>query len=198
MLKFTTLDNKVVIDPSVLLIKEFTNILDYGKGKDLGNQLLLYIFYCCDLTEQNPFRDIDYRLKEDQALSRAFSGAKKKVFNKKEKALIEAGMDAYNFFNETALERATLSYDKKIDEIRTLMDDIVPEVHPTFDDDGNIDKYVSNNKIIADFSLQLGNMAVYKLKALETAKKIENTGRVRGGKGSSLIERGGFRRDTKG
>lgn len=197
MLKFTTLDGKVIIDPSVLLVKEFTDMLDNSKDKDIGNKMLLYVFFCCDLSEQNLLRDVDYRLKEDQAFSRVFSGTKKKSFSKKEKSLIEAAMDAYNFFNETALERATLSYDQKTDEIRTLLDDLKPEVHTTLDDDGNIDKYVSNNKIIADFSKQLGDMAIYKLQALETAKKIENTGRVRGGKGSSLIERGGFRRDTK-
>ena len=40
----------------------------------------------------------------------------------------------------------------------------------------------------------LNEMATYKLKSMETAKKIENTGRVRGNKGSSLIERGAFRK----
>jgi len=198
MLKFTTFENKVVIDPSVLLVEEFTNIIKHYKSKtDASNHMLLYVFFCCDLTEQNMFRDIDHRLKESQALSRAYPGNKKKEFNKKEKELVEAAMDAYNFFNETALERATLSYDQKIDEIRTLLDDTKPEVHPIIDEDGNIDKYVSNDKIIANLSKQLGDLAVYKLKALETAKKIENTGRVRGGKGSSLIERGGFRKDKK-
>jgi hypothetical protein len=214
MLKFTLFNGKVVIDPSLVMIQEFTDILDYGKVKsndDLSNRLLLYVFYCCDLTEQNPLRDVDYRLKESQALTRAFPGVKQKEFTKKEDTLISAAIDAYNFLNETSLERATLSYDQKIDEVRTLLDSIKPEVHSLYElhlcdecqSNGNdvlnevreVKEYISNNKIIADLSKQLGDMAIYKLRAMETAKKIENTGRVRGGKGSSLIERGGFRRD---
>jgi len=195
------------------MISEFTDILDYTKEKDdedLGMRMLLYVFYCCDLTDNNPLRDVDYRLKEEQALSRAFPGRKKK-FLKKEKEFLDAAIDAYNFFNETALERATLAYDKKIDEIRTLLENTKPEVHAVFEDhlcescvmQGGeelsevrvVDKYVSNDKIIANFAKQLTEMAVNKLKALETAKKIENTGRVRGDKGSSLIERGNFRKE---
>ncbi len=214
MLKLTIQNGKVVVDPTLLMVKELTDIIEYGQSKkneDLGNRMLLYVFYCCDLTDQNPLRDIDYRMKEDQANVRAFK--KKKTFLGKEEKLIGAAMDAYNFMNETSLERAGLSYDKKIDEIRTLLDNITPEVHATVEthmceacsditgepaaDVTEIIGYVSNDKIIANFSKQLNEMATYKLKAMETAKKIENTGRVRGDKGSSLIERGSFRKDKK-
>jgi len=198
------------------MIKEFTDILDYATKKDdedLGQRMLLYVFYCCDLTEQNPLRDVDYRLKESQANSRSFPGKKPKEFNKKESSLVDSALDAYNFLNETAIERATLAYDKKIDEIRTLLESTLPEIHATYEthicemcasnhDDAlqeiqEIKSYVANDKIIASFASQLTTMAVNKLKAMETAKKIENTGRVRGKKGSSLIERGSFRRDKK-
>ena len=213
MLKFTLLNGKVVLDPTLVMIKEFTDILDYAKKKkddDLGNRILLYVFYCCDLTDQNPLRDVDYRLKKSQALSRAFLG-KQKTFTAKENDLIDAAIDAYNFLNETSLERATLAYDRKIDEIRSLLENVKPEIHPNhkvhmceycseFNPDGinqisEIDKYVSNATDIEKFSKLLNDMATYKLKSMETAKKIENTGRVRGEKGSSLIERGSFRRD---
>lgn len=198
MLRFTISDGKVIADPSLLMIKEFTDIMDYAdskKDKDLGNRMLLYIFFCCDLTENNPLRDVDYRMKKEQAMARAFN-TKDKQFLKKEETLIDAAIDAYNFFNETAIERATLAYDKKIDEIRSLLEDTQPEIFQTLDQHGNPNGYASNDKIIANFSKQLNDMATYKLKAMETAKKIENTGRVRGDKGSSLIERGAFRRKT--
>ena len=200
MLRFTISDGRVLVDPTLAMIKEFTDILDYAakKGDDkLGNRMLLYVFYCCDLTDNNPMRDVDYRMKEEQAFSRAFAGGILTKFTKDQRALIDAAMDAYNFFNETAIERATLAYDQKIDEIRTLLEDTRPEIHPVMDENGGITNYVSNNKILADFSKQLNDMATYKLKAMETAKKIENTGRVRGDKGSSLIERGAFRRDGR-
>jgi len=56
-----------------------------------------------------------------------------------------------------------------------------------------IDKYVSNAGDIDKFAKLLNDLATYKLRAMETAKKIENTGRVRGDKGSSIIERGSFK-----
>ena len=207
MLKFTVLNERVLLDPSLVMISEFTDIIDYGKkkkDKDLANQLLLYIFFCCDLTDANPMKDIDYRNKEPQARRRAFPNQKgEKSFTKLEQKLVDAAIDAYNFFNETALERATLSFDHKIDEIRSLLDKTAPEIHAVYKpsfcntcaaETQSIDKYVSNNTIISDFSKQLTDLSGYKLRSMETAKKIENTGRVRSGKGSSLIERGVFRR----
>jgi len=211
MLKFTILNGKVIVDTTILMRQEFVDILEYGsKGdkKDRANKLLLYVFYCCDLTDNNPLKDIDYRMKEDQAEKMAFKNKPKK-FNKGEDKMVDAAIDAYNFLNETSLERASLAYDQKIDEVRTLLESLQPEVHSITEthicdycadlngEDSNtvpeITGYVSNDKIIQNLSKQLNDMAVFKLKALETAKKIENTGRVRGDKGSSLIERGAFK-----
>lgn len=211
MLKFTILDGKVIVDTTILMRQEFVDIIEYGKKnrkEDRSNQLLLYVFYCCDLTDNNPIKDVDYRMKEDQAEKMAFKGKTKK-FTKQESGLIDAAIDAYNFLNETSLERASLAYDQKIDEVRTLLESLQPEVHATTEEhicdycaelhgeDANVVQeitgYVSNDKIIQNLSKQLNEMAIFKLKALETAKKIENTGRVRGDKGSSLIERGSFR-----
>ena len=211
MLRFTTLNGKVVYDPSVMMIKEFTDIIDHFSnkkdGEAMANKFLMYVFFCCDLTEQNPLRDVDYRMKEDQANRRAFSGSKPKKFNAKEQVLVDSAIDAYNFFNETALERATLAYDKKIDEMRTLLEKVAPEMHPILTEPTCVvcsenvttvvEKYVSNAAEIEKFMKMLDSAATYKLKAMETAKKIENTGRVRGDKGSSIIERGVFRDEVE-
>jgi len=215
MLQFTVLDGKLIVDPSMLMRPEFVDILEYGKKKnkeEFATKMLLYIFYCCDLTKSNPISQVDYRMKEEQAAKMAFRGAAK--FTKKEQELVDAGIDAYNFCNEGALERASLAYDQKIDEIRTLLEGLEPEVHAKYKEHMcdfcnelhsepinqvlEIEDYVSNDRIIANFAKQLNEIATYKLKALETAKKIENTGRVRGDKGSSLIERGAFRKKVEG
>jgi len=82
---------------------------------------------------------------------------------------------------------------KKIDEIRTAGNEIPPIVQTIVDDVGEVEKFVSNDKIIESYAKQLKEMTNYKLAALETAKKIENTGRVRAGKSSSLMERGVFK-----
>lgn len=205
MLRFTVNGGVVVLDPSVLLIKEFTDIIDYCKGdKDLSNRLLLYVFFCCDLTDNNPLKDIDYRLKEGQAERRAF-GERGRVFKAKEKALIDAAIDAYNFLNETSIERSTIALDRKIDEIRTLLEELKPEQHAVFEQhlcsmcaegtENVIEKYVSNAADLLKFGEMLDKFGTLKLRAMKTASEIENTGRVRGGKGSSMIERGVFRQD---
>jgi hypothetical protein len=207
MLIFTVLKGKVVPDTTLLMSPEFKEILDYGvekKKEELANNLLLYIFYCCDLTNANPIAKVDYRKKEENAMRMAFGKSHK--FTLKESKLVNNGIDAYNFYNETALERATLIYDAKIDEMSSLLEDMKPESHAVYETHlcancteamNVIEKYVANDKIIANFMKQLSDASTYKLKAMETAKKIENTGRVRGNKGSSAIERGVFRDKAK-
>ncbi len=200
MIRFTILDGKVIIDPTLKMIREFQVILDYGKKKkdpELSNLMLMFVFWCCDLTALNPFRDVRVDRKVDDATKRIFLGTKRKKFTKVEADMIDAAMDAYNYFNEDALERSALVQQKKIDQINELLDKTKPEVHPVFDEDGAIEKYVSNSAIISQLRKELKEMALGMLAAKETAKKIENTGRVRGNKKSSLIERGLFVPDHK-
>lgn len=193
MLKFQVYNNKVCIDPSIILLEEFSNILAYAKKKkdeDLGNRMLLYIFFCCDLTEDNFMRDIDYRLKPEQALARAFNGTVKK-FDEEQQSLIDAAIDAYNFFNETSAERAVLAIDKKIDEARTVLEGTEIEIVRNQKDNGEV-SFASNETILSKLATNIGALMTLKLNVMNAAKKMENTGRVRGGKGSSLLERGGL------
>ncbi len=105
-------------------------------------------------------------------------------------------MDAYNFFNETSIERAGMTYDQKIDEITEFLSQEKPRLEEVLDEEGMLLRFVSNDKVIGNFAKQISEFTTYKLRAIETAKKIENTGRVRGDKGSSIIERGSFRKDA--
>jgi hypothetical protein len=193
MLKFQVYNNKVCIDPSIILLEEFSNILAYGKkekNEDLANRMLLYVFFCCDLTEDNFMRDLDYRLKPEQAMARAFSGTIKK-FDDTQKDLIDAAIDAYNFFNETSAERAVLAIDKKIDEARTIMETTDIEIVRNQKDNGEV-SFASNETILFKLAENIGKLMTLKLSVAAAAKKMENSGRVRGGKGSSLLERGGL------
>jgi hypothetical protein len=193
MLKFQVYNGKVCIDPSIVLLEEFSNILAYGKKKkneDLANRMLLYVFFCCDLTEDNFMRDLDYRLKPEQALARAFAGQIKKL-DQEQQDLIDAAIDAYNFFNETSAERAILAVDKKIDEARTVLENTEIEIVRNQKDNGEV-SFASNETILSKLATNIGNLMTLKLTVMNAAKKMENTGRVRGGKGSSLLERGGL------
>ena len=200
MISFTLLKGKLVIDPQMVMIKEFTDILEYGEKKkgELGKRLLLYVFYCCDLTNNNPMKDVDYREKERQAMVRSLGPIKKTSLNNKEEKLVGAAMDAYNYFNEDALERSAITQQKKIDEVSALLDSTKPFIEKVYEEDGQtLDKVVTNQAAIAGFIKQLEMLATGMLRAKETAKKVENVGRVKGNKGSSIIERGTFRDDNE-
>lgn len=201
MLKFTVHNSKVCIDPNIILIEEFNNILAYGekkKSEDLGNRMLIYVYYCCDLSEDNIMRDLDYRMKPEQAMVRAFSGKKDK-FTEQEQKLIDAAIDAYNFFNETSAERAVLAIDKKIDEARTKLEEEEIEIIRNVNESTGVVSFASNETILSKLAENIGKLMTLKISVMNAAKKMENSGRVRGNKGSSLIERGSLvrRRDNE-
>jgi hypothetical protein len=201
MLKFTVHNSKVCIDPNIVLIEEFNNILAYGKKKkseDLGNRMLIYVYYCCDLSEDNIMRDLDYRMKPEQAMVRAFAGKKDK-FTAEEQKLIDAAIDAYNFFNETSAERAVLAIDKKIDEARTKLEEEEIEIIRNVNESTGVVSFASNETILSKLAENIGKLMTLKISVMNAAKKMENSGRVRGNKGSSLIERGSLvrRRDNE-
>ena len=192
MLKFLVHNERVVVDVNILTMDEFLTLYKYGEGVEdgYGSRLLLYVFYCCDLSSDNPMKDIDFRRKPGQALSRAFKGTKTKKFTAKETKMVDAAIDIYNFFNETSAERAILAMDRKIDEARTVLEEeeieIVRNVKVA---DGTV-TFASNETIIGNLAKRIGELMVLKIQITNSAKKLENAGRVRGGKESSLAERG--------
>jgi hypothetical protein len=170
-------------------MKEFTDILDkYPGGR--GMDMLLHIFYCCELSNDNPYVNVDFLIKEKSSAARVFG--KGNVFTQEEIADIHTGFNTYNFFNETAVERGGNTFDDKIDEIRSLLAKTKPVIHTVFDADGAIEKFVSNDKILDSFAAQINKYATYKLAAIKTASQIQGAGRIRGGKSSSAIEAGLF------
>jgi len=194
MLKFVVNRDKVVLDKNIILIDEFNDIIKFGikkKNEDLSNSLLLYVFFCCDLTEDNFMKDVDFRQKPTQAKSRAFKDKNYK-FSKEEEKLVNAAIDAYNFFNETAGERSDIALDKKIDEARVKLEETTLEVIRNVNPQTMEVKFVSNESIITKIAEQIDSLMTLKLKMKQTAMKIQNTSRVKGDKGSSLIERGVF------
>jgi hypothetical protein len=123
-------------------------------------------------------------------MSRAFINKITK-FDKEQSELVDAAIDAYNFFNETSAERAVLAIDKKIDEARTIMETTDIEIIRNVKESGEV-SFASNETILFKLAENIGKLMTLKLSVSAAAKKMENSGRVRGGKGSSLLERGGL------
>ena len=194
MLKFTISRGKVVLDKSVILVKEFTDILAKYPG-DKGMNMLLHIFYCCELSDDNMYKNVNFLLKEKSSQARIFG--KKHIFTEEEAMYIHNGFNAYNFFNETAVERGGNTFDDKIDEISSLLAKTKPVIHTVLDAEGNIDKFVANDKILDSFAAQINKYAGYKLASIKTATQIQGAGRIRGNKSSSAIEAGLFEEDKE-
>lgn len=195
MLKFIVNKDKVVIDQSIILNQEFLDIIEYGKKKkdsEKANSMLLYVFFCCDLSETNQMKDVDFRQKPDQAKSRAFK-VKNYKFSLEEEKLIDAAIHCYSFFNETAAERAEIAIDKKIDEARTKLEKTEIEVVRNTNPSSGKVEFTSNESIIRNIAESIDSLMSLKLKIRQTSMKINNTSRVKANKGSSLIERGGFK-----
>ena len=124
-------------------------------------------------------------------MMRAFAGKKSK-FTQAEQDLIDAAIDAYNFFNETSAERAVLAIDKKIEEARTTLETTDIEIIRNINETSGVVTFASNEPILSKLAENIGKLMTLKISVMNAAKKMENTGRVRGGKGSSLLERGGL------
>jgi hypothetical protein len=86
-----------------------------------------------------------------------------------------------------------MALDKKIDEARVKLQEteleVIRNVNPTTMEV----KFTSNESIITKIAEQIDSLMTLKLKMKQTALKIQNTSRVKGGKGSSMIERGTFK-----
>lgn len=194
MLKFVLNRDTIVLDKNIILLDEFNDIIKFGiKRKDTGlsDRLLLYVYYCCDLTEENFMKDLDFRQKPAQAKARALKNKDYK-FSKEEEKLVDAAMDAYNYFNEGAAERSEIALDKKIDEARVELERTTLEIVRNINPQTGVVTFSSNDEIITRIAKQIDIMLELKLKMKQTAIKIQNTSRVKGGKGSSMIERNTF------
>lgn len=199
MLKFTLKEGRVIVDPNILLIEEFNNILSHGKKakqEDVALRMLLYVFYCCDLSADNPMRDLDYRQKPEQAFNTAFRALKKDKFSAQEEDLVNAAISAYNMFNENAAERAVLAIDEKIDQIRTVLENTEPIIERNINAATGAVAFVSNEKILGNMVKQVDEFMKMKISIQDSAKKLENTGRVRANKKSSALERGNLLKNS--
>ena len=132
-----------MLTPEILLIPEFTQIRQ--QLKDKASDLFLFIYYMCDLDDDNPIRDMQSDEKFKSALKYAY-GSKKAAFTKKEYALLKPAIEAYLKYNRTAEERILITFDEKVDELITSLDDTEPEAITYYAKSGV--KFATNSGII--------------------------------------------------
>ncbi len=150
MLKFEFRKEKLIHSPEIFLFKEFTDIMKWDRSSSQlkSNRMFLYIYYMCDLSEDNPVRESAEGKKHEDAIFRAFGGKSRIKLTRVDKDRLIAGMRCYIRYNETAEERLLKTFDSKAAELRKELDNVKPETHSNFFD--GVVSFVSNSKIVSD------------------------------------------------
>lgn len=180
MISFEMKDGRLQMTEQFLMIPQFVDIWerDKSKTKDHANKLLFYIYLMCDLSESCPTKDLDQSMKDSECRFLAFK-AKNYQFNQEDLQYVQDAMDAYILFNETAEERILKVYDKKLDEVRTMLDRTQPQMSEGINNSG-VTVYTTNVDIINRALKEISNLVKAKNDLRQAILAGKGAGHVRG------------------
>lgn len=178
-LRFKFRKERLVVDANFYLFHEFVSIWKWDKSphKTKANKLFYFIFLLCDLSEENPLRDVASEKKEEESFFRAY-GNKHHQFLSKERALAEAAIDCYIKYNKTAEERILESFDNKAEELRDRLEETKPETVENSKD--GVTTFVTNTDIITRGLKELDSIKKLKINVIAAVRKEAMMQRVRG------------------
>ena len=101
---------------------------------------LLYVYFFCVLSKDNPLRDIPYFKKDAEARLRAY-GNKHQPLSPK----VETAVAAYHTTEE---EKDIYTYDKKMDQFNVLLKDTLPKIERNENDNTGVVSFTTNIDII--------------------------------------------------
>lgn len=191
-LKLDIINDKVVITPSMKVIPEIDKIITLSNKKKV-HQYLMYIFFSSSLAEENPYRDLEAKAREKEAIYRAFNNHKKEALTSEEMDIILPAKEAYIKFTETADERIVFSYNKKLDELQELLDTNKPVIERYDNETTGEVKFSTNSDIITKIMGSIDTLIEKREKIKASLLNQNTSGRVKGGYSSSLIEKGNFK-----
>lgn len=100
MIKFTIVKDKVVLDPNIVLFKELKELYDQPDGE----KFLKMIYYLHSTDAENPFRDLDARVLEENIMRIVFnkpSWEELKVSPEMER-IVKKAEDLFIYYNTTS------------------------------------------------------------------------------------------------
>ena len=191
-IKLNFIDDRIIIDVNFLSIEEFTTLKEhYGASKQKLDHMFLYMFYMYSLNENNIFRDLDNRLKKEQAIYRIWKKREKEPpFSKKELEMFNKAVDAYILFSTTEEERMIAEIDRKIEQIRMTVKNTEPQILEQMNDKTGEVKFVTNMEILNKAINSIPTILETKEKLISSMKKQSFSTRNRGGKQTSFREKG--------
>ena len=179
MINFKFRKERLVTDAVTYIFHEFVDILEWDKTTDKrkANKMLYFVFLLCDLSEENPIRDVPYDHKEEEALFRAY-GKKTHKFTKRELELVHPAVDTYLKYSKAAEERILEVFDDKAEEIRLVLEETKPETVEN-EKDGVV-AFSTNTGIITKSLKELDYIKKQKINVMAAVKNEAMTQRVRG------------------
>jgi len=192
-IKLNFKDDKLIIDVNFVQLEEFMDIKEYyKKDKSKLDKMFLYMYYMYSLDEENDFRDLDSRVKGEQAVYRIWKRREKyPPFNKKEQELFDKAADTYILFSSTEEERMISEIDRKIEQIRKTVKETKPRIVEQMNDKTGEIKFATNMEILNKAINSIPTILETKEKLISSMKKQSFSTRNKGGRSrTSFREKG--------
>jgi len=187
MVRFTIVNNKVVLDPNIVLLKDLSDLYVEKRGP----KFLQVIYYMHSRNQDNPFRDLDQITIETNILQAVFNNAKWEdiKMSDKEKKLYISAEKTFMKHNTTPESRLEKAIDKKLDEVSRMLNETVPVIEESITKNGET-KFSSNLSIILNLFTKIETIMKSKTVLQNAILKQEVAGKVRGGGTTSFREMG--------
>ncbi len=185
MVEFNIKDRKLTIDPATLTVSAFNDIWehDVSKTKTKASNMLTYVFHMRDITQKNPFKDLQ-EVQKDAFAKRNSFGDQDYKFAPKEQELISRAMAWYEELNKDSVLRLSMVLNKKLDEITTYFEKTpissAEEMEDQIKSMASIEKILISKKKTDDFVAQ--QMEKTKLKGAQALSPLQGGLLKKGGK----------------
>lgn len=187
MIKFTIVGGKLVLDPNIVLFKVLQDLYDAPEGQ----KFLQVIFYTHSKEGENPFRDLDRTVSEENILRVVFnkSSWKELKVSKEVKVLYDKAESFFIEYNSTPETRLLDSIDRKLDEISDMLNTNVPIIEASSNKDGKIE-YTTNLTIMLNAFSKIETIVKSKTLLQSVIAKSGGINRVKADASTSFRERG--------
>jgi len=187
MIRFTIAGGKLVLDPNIVLFQELQDLYNVPDGQ----KFLQVIYYTHSSENDNPFRDLDARVLEENIMRAVFQkGSWKEIkISKDIEKKFDLATALFIKYNSTPEIRMLKSIDRKIDEISTMLDNNTPIIEESVTSSGET-KFNSNLPIMLNAFAKLETIMKSKGMLQNSIIKASGEGRNKGNTSTSFRERG--------
>lgn len=146
-MKFSREHNRVIVDAHGLMIAEIREVWnsDRARNREKATAIISYVHLAAQIDSEAPF----FNAKDDEVKALASQNIWR---NNPPRALenYDITIEAYQKAYETADVRIVKSFTRKIDQMKTLMDDTAPKIEENIHPVSGATTFASNTKIITD------------------------------------------------